>query len=110
MPHDNGIDRRKFLKGAGLTALAGATGSSTAVIADDDTGDGLFHHDPFDFDEVYHRSGTNCSRWDTPASKYPNGEFKYGMGVATTDFQVAPCITEALAERCKHQALSLIHI
>ena len=104
MPHDNGIDRRKFLKGAGLTALAGATGSSTAVIADDDTGDGLFHHDPFDFDEVYHRSGTNCSRWDTPASKYPNGEFKYGMGVATTDFQVAPCITEALAERCKHQA------
>ena len=39
MPQDNGLNRRKFLKGAGLTALAGATGSSSAVIADDDTGD-----------------------------------------------------------------------
>ena len=103
MPQDNGLNRRIFLKGAGMTALAGAAASSKAVIADDDTGGNLFH-DPFDFDTVYHREGTNCSRWDTPAKKYPNGEFKYGMGVATTDFQVAPCITEALAERCKHQA------
>ncbi len=24
------------------------------------------------------------------------------MGVATMDFEAAPCITDALAERCKH--------
>lgn len=84
-----------------MTALAGA---AAPVIADDDDGQGLFKNSAFDFDQVYQRGGTNCSRWDTPAKLYPNGEFKYGMGVATTDFQAAPCITEALAERCKHEA------
>lgn len=103
MPQQTGLNRRNFLKGAGMTALAGAAaGSSTAVIADDDMGGGLFSNGSFDFDAVYDRSGSNCSRWDTPARKYPNGEFKYGMGVATTDFEVAPCITEALSERIKH--------
>ena len=96
-----GLNRRSFLKGAGMTALAGA---AAPVLADDDDGQGLFRNSAFDFDKVYNRSGTNCSRWDTPARLYPNGEFKYGMGVATTDFQVAPCITEALAERCKHES------
>jgi cystathionine beta-lyase len=103
MPQNHGLNRRNFIKGAGMTALAGATGASTtAVLADDDDGKGLFRNGPYDFDRVYQRGGTNCSRWDSPAKKYPNGEFKYGMGVATTDFEVAPCITEALAERCKH--------
>jgi cystathionine beta-lyase len=104
MPQNTGLNRRNFIKGAGLTALAGAAGSSTAVIADDDMGKGLFSNGSYDFDDVYNHSGNNCSRWDTPAKKYPNGEFKFGMGVATTDFEVAPCITEALAERCKHHA------
>lgn len=103
MPTQSGLNRRNFLKSAGMTALAGAAaGASGPAIADDDDGGKLFRGGPYDFDAVYHRDGTNCSRWDTPARKYPNGEFKYGMGVATTDFEVAPCITEALAERCRH--------
>lgn len=96
-----GFNRRSFLKGAGMTALAGA---AAPVIADDDDGKGLFNNSAYDFDQVYQRGGTNCSRWDTPAKLYPNGEFKYGMGVATTDFRAAPCITEALSDRFKHEA------
>ena len=104
MPSNNGLNRRHFLKGAGMTALAGAaaTTASTAVIADDDDGGGLFRNGNYDFDTVYDRRGTNCSRWDSPAKRYPGGEFKYGMGVATMDFEAAPCITEALAARFKH--------
>ena len=58
---------------------------------------------PEDAIRFYHRAGFNCSRWDSPARRYPGGEFKYGMGVATMDFECAPCITDALAERCKHR-------
>ena len=56
----------------------------------------------YDFDTPYNRVGTNCSRWDSPPRRYPGGEFKYGMGVASMDFECAPCITEALEERCQH--------
>ena len=104
MPQDTGFNRRHFLKGAGMTALAGAAASASGVaIADDDDGQGLFRTDHYDFDTVYHRAGFNCARWDSPAKRYPGGEFKYGMGVATMDFECAPCITEALAERCQHR-------
>ena len=103
MTTNTGLNRRNFLKGAGMTALAGATGAGAGVaIADDDDGKGLFMSGRHDFDTVYDRRGSNCSRWDTPARKYPGGEFKYGMGVATMDFEVPACITDALAERCKH--------
>ena len=95
------LNRRNFLKGAGMTALASA--APATVIADDDEGQGLFRTDHYDFETIYHRDGWNCSRWDSPAKRYPGGEFKYGMGVATMDFECAPCITEALAERCKHR-------
>ncbi len=100
MSQNSGLNRRNFLKGAGITALAGA--APAVAIADDDDGRGLFRNGNYDFDTVYERAGWNCSRWDSPARRYPNGEFKYGMGVATMDFECAPCITEALAERCKH--------
>ena len=102
MPQESGINRRGFLKGAGMTALAGAAAPAVAI-ADDDDGGGLFRNGSYDFDTVYNRGGHNCARWDGPAARYPNGEFKYGMGVATMDFECAPCITDALAERFKHR-------
>jgi cystathionine beta-lyase len=102
MPQESGINRRGFLKGAGMTALAGAAAPAVAI-ADDDDGGGLFRNGNYDFETVYNRGGHNCARWDGPAARYPNGEFKYGMGVATMDFECAPCITDALAERCKHR-------
>lgn len=101
MSNEWGFNRRNFLKGAGLTALAGA--APATVIADDDEGKPLFRSGNYDFETVYERAGHNCARWDNPAKRYPGGEFKYGMGVATMDFECAPCITDALAERCKHR-------
>ena len=101
MSNDWGLNRRKFLKGAGMTALA--TAAPATVIADDDEGKPLFRSGNYDFETVYDRAGQNCARWDSPAKRYPGGEFRYGMGVATMDFECAPCITDALAERCKHR-------
>lgn len=101
MPNELGLNRRSFLRGAGMAAMASA--APVTVIADDDEGAPLFRSGHYDFETVYDREGHNCARWDTPAGKYPGGEFKYGMGVATMDFECAPCITEALAERCTHR-------
>ena len=41
MPKHNGLNRRNFLRGAGMTALAGAVGAGTAGTASADNG-GLF--------------------------------------------------------------------
>ena len=104
-----GIDRRSFMKGAGMTALAGAAGTvatvaSTPASAQESSSLDIpkLSNGKFDFDTIYNRVGTNCARWDAPPRNYPDGEFKYGMGVASMDFECAPCITEALQERIKH--------
>lgn len=99
----SGINRRAFIKSAGFTALAGATGviatGPTQVVA---ASSSRMAGGKFDFDTPYNRVGTNCSRWDSPPKNYPSGNFRFGMGVATMDFEAAPCITEALEERVKH--------
>lgn len=100
-----GIDRRAFLKNASLTAFAGATGglatgASTASAASSSKMAG----GRYDFDKVYDRVNHNTSRWDSPPKRYPEGTFKYGMGVASMDFECAPCITEAINERNKHHS------
>ena len=104
-----GLDRRSFMKGAGMTALAGAAGSvatvaSTSASAQESSSLDIpkLSNGKFDFDTIYNRVGTNCARWDSPPRNYPGGEFEYGMGVASMDFECAPCITEALQERIKH--------
>ena len=101
-----GLNRRAFMKSAGMTALVGAagtiaTGASTAS-AQSSTEIPKLAGGKYDFDTPYNRVGTKCARWDGPALRYPEGVFKYGMGVASMDFECAPCISEALAERVKH--------
>lgn len=100
------LNRRDFMKSAGVTAIAGATATvanqATAQTASD-TYPRLANGN-YDFDTVYNRVGSNCSRWDSPPRNYPNGEFEYGMGVASMDFECAPCITEALQERVSHHS------
>ena len=59
--------------------------------------------DAFDLDTPYDRRGSNCSRWDSPVRRYGD-KFRYGMGIASMDFQAPPCIAEALAERCEHES------
>lgn len=96
-----GLNRRAFLKSAGMTALAGAVGTGSTVAAAAASARSM--GGKFDFDTPYDRFGTNCARWDTPARDFGADKFKYGMGVATMDFEAAPCIGEALLERCEHQ-------
>jgi cysteine-S-conjugate beta-lyase len=98
-----GLNRRSFIKNAGMTALAGVAGAVTnTASAQSSSSIPRLRDGKYDFDTPYNRVGTNCSRWDSPAGKYPPGVFKYGMGVASTDFECAPCITEALEERVQH--------
>lgn len=49
----------------------------------------------YDFDKVIDRSGTNSLKWESGQDELP-------MWVADMDFQTAPQITKALAERAAH--------
>lgn len=102
----NKVSRRNFIRSAGVAALAGAAPPlhSQSAEAPDITRHTAPANGQFDFDKIYNRVGSNCSRWDSPARRYPDGEFKYGMGVASMDFECAPCITEALQERIQHHS------
>ena len=97
-----GLNRRSFLKSAGMTALAGAVGTGSTVAAAAEASVSPIGG-KFNFDEVYGRFGTDCYRWDDQITRFGEGSIKAGMGIADMDFRAAPCITEALAERCKHE-------
>jgi cystathionine beta-lyase len=102
MSTKKGLDRRAFLRNAGMTALVGAVGKgapSAAAAASLAAATGA----RFDFDEVYSRIGTDCVKWDEQIAKYGKDKIAVGMGIADMDFRVAPCITRALAERCRHE-------
>lgn len=102
MALQRGLDRRAFLKSAGLTAVAGAVGTDTlgAVGAAASTGAG---NGKFDFDTVYSRIDTDCIKWDRQIKKYGREKIAVGMGIADMDFRAAPCIAKALAARCGHE-------
>jgi cystathionine beta-lyase len=103
----NGLNRRSFMKGAGMTALAGAAGTVATVASAQESASSAIprlSNGKYDFDTPYNRVGFNCARWDSPPKRYPEGTFKYGMGVASMDFECAPCITEALHERVSHHS------
>ena len=100
MSHSNGFDRRAFLKGASMTALAGAigAGSSAAQAA----AAGSKGQMSFDFDSTVNRVGSNCYKYCAQIDKFGSEYMQLGMGVADMDFHVAPVITEALKERAAH--------
>lgn len=93
-----GLNRRAFLKGASMTALAGAvgTGASQAAVAAGMNGG------KYDFDTPYDRMGTDCVKWDSQAAKFGD-KFKIGMGIADMDFRSAPVIKEAMLKRLEHE-------
>jgi len=107
MSTSTGFNRRNFLRSAGLTAVAGAAGTA-GIAAEMSTvhnsaASSFLKNGTFDFDTPYNRFGTQCYKWDDQVRKYGAKKFKIGMGVATMDFQAAPCIAEALSERCAHE-------
>ncbi len=105
MAKSAGINRRTFMKNASLTAFAGATGGiATGSTVASAASSSRMANGKYDFDTVYDRVNHNTSRWDSPPKRYPEGTFKYGMGVASMDFECAPCITEAIAERNEHHS------
>lgn len=102
-----GLGRRAFLKSAGLTALAGAVGAAEAA------GSGATVQplgSRFDFDAVYDRIGTDCSKWDAQIARYGKENVAVGMGVADQDFKIAPAITRALQERIAHENYGYLSI
>ena len=96
------LDRRAFLKSAGVTAVLGATGaeSASATPAIDLPYTPLSQ--TYDFDEIYDRVGTNSSKWDNIIAAFGE-DIEVAMGTADMDFRAAPCVTRALAERSAHE-------
>ena len=104
MPQHDGLNRRAFLKSAGMTALVGAVGTSaslgtaaagvTAAPQDSTT---------YDFETVYDRVGTDSVKWDGQIARFGRDNIQVGLGIADMDFKAAPCIARALAERCQHE-------
>ncbi|MGD8418361.1 MAG: aminotransferase class I/II-fold pyridoxal phosphate-dependent enzyme [Pseudomonadales bacterium] len=99
------LNRRRFLQGSGAAALAGVVGAGTpGHAAPEPPGatppyliDGRY-----DFDTPYSRIGTDCTKWDAQIELFGEG-VQVGMGIADLDFRVAPCITEAMLERMRHE-------
>lgn len=105
MAHLVGLNRRAFLQNAGMTALLGAVGvgRSTATAAGLEAAGLEPPNGKYDFDTVYSRIGTDCIKWDQQIGKYGKDNIAVGMGIADMDFRTAPCITRAIAERCRHE-------
>jgi cystathionine beta-lyase len=102
MSHNNGLDRRAFLRNAGMTALVGTVGSrtslATAAGATVEAANGKF-----DFDTPYSRIGTDCVKWDQQIRVFGVKNLVAGMGIADMDFKTAPAITKALQDRTQHE-------
>lgn len=103
MPQHTGLNRRHFLKGAGMTALAGAigAGSSAGAATATDTKPYLVNG-KYDFDTLYNRIGSDSVKWDSQIELYGDNIIA-GMGIADMDFRAAPCIGEAIAKRLQHE-------
>jgi cystathionine beta-lyase len=99
MAHQTVLDRRAFLRGAGLTALAGAVGTGPGVAAPARDPGAPPPDERFDFDTLANRIGTDCTKWDQQITLYGRDHLDVGMGIADMDFEPAPCITRALTER-----------
>ena len=105
MSQTNGLNRRAFLRNAGLTALAGAAaGTRTPLLAAaEDTAPAQANNATFDFDTVYSRFGTDSTKFDQQIRVYGKDSVQVGMGIADIDFKAAPSITKAINDRVKHE-------
>ena len=106
MSQTNGLNRRAFLRNAGLTALAGAAAGTHAPLlaATADTAPAFqASNGTFDFDTVYNRFGTDSTKFDQQINRYGKDSVQVGMGIADIDFRAAPSITNALNARVKHE-------
>jgi cysteine-S-conjugate beta-lyase len=103
MSLNDGLNRRAFLKNAGMTALVGAVGSGPAVATAAAGVAAAASNSKFDFDTPYNRFGTDSTKYDQQARVYGKENIQVGMGIADMDFRAAPSITKALTERLQHE-------
>ncbi len=100
-----GLNRRSFLRNAGLTALVGTVAPGSALVAAAGAALAPAAADTkFDFDTPYSRIGTDSTKWDGAINTglTDKDHIVAGMGIADMDFRAAPSITQALQERMKH--------
>jgi cystathionine beta-lyase len=102
MSQHHRLDRRAFLKSAGVTAVASAVGAKSASATPATNVPYTPLSQTYDFDEAYDRVGTNCSKWDNAIAAFGD-DIEVAMGIADMDFRAAPCVTRALAERGTHE-------
>ena len=109
MSQREGLDRRAFLRNAGVTALVGAVGTSGAAEAFGATKAETISdfaeplNGKYDFDTPYNRFGTDSVKYDQQVRMYGKDHIQVGMGIADMDFKAPPCIGRALAQRCQHE-------
>jgi cystathionine beta-lyase len=103
MPQINGLNRRTFLRSAGLTAIAGAVGTGASLHPVTASAAEAAPNGKFDFDTPYNRIGTDSVKWDQALRQNGMDTIVAGMGIADMDFKCAPSITEALTKRIQHE-------
>ena len=103
MSQNHRLNRRAFLKNAGMTALVGAVGTGTSLASTAASATFAPQDSTYDFDEVYDRVGTDCIKWDAQIDKYGRENIAVPMGIADMDFKIAPAITRALRARIDHE-------
>ncbi len=99
----HGLNRRAFLRNAGLTALAGAAAGHPLTAAESAAAFQVPSNGTFDFDTIYNRFGTDSVKFDQQIRVYGKDSVQVGMGIADIDFKAAPPITKAINERVKHE-------
>ena len=100
------LNRRAFLKNAGVTALAGTVGAGASMAAIP-TGITQKPAGPkYDFDEVYSRIGTDCTKWNRQIERF-GVDIQVGMGVADVDFRAAPCINNSFTFKAASKSFSI---
>jgi cysteine-S-conjugate beta-lyase len=105
MSNLHGLNRRAFLRNAGLTALAGAAaGARNPLNAAESVAESQVPATgKFDFDTIYNRFGTDSTKFDQQIRIYGKDSVQVGMGIADIDFKAAPAITKAINDRVKHE-------
>ncbi|MEW6322514.1 MAG: aminotransferase class I/II-fold pyridoxal phosphate-dependent enzyme [Acidobacteriota bacterium] len=115
MSRSDALNRRTFLRNAGMTALAGAVGARTTLVGSAEAGEmgGGALQAPggrFDFDTIYNRFGTDSVKFDQQIERFGPGSVEVGMGIADMDFRAAPAITQALKKRFEHENWGYLHM
>lgn len=86
-----------------MTALVGSAGVGSVTAAPVESVPAEPPDGKYDFDTVYNRVGTDCTKWDRQLRLFGPGSIAVGMGIADMDFRAAPAITKALQERLAHE-------